>query len=319
MGKIGTDIKQAAAFLKAGQLVSIPTETVYGLAANALDSIAVSQIFEAKHRPHFDPIIVHAHDLDQIKDLIVDLPPLAEKLAKLFWPGPLTLILPKSKSIPDLVTAGLDHVGIRIPRHPLTLKLLKKLDFPLAAPSANPFGYISPTRPEHVDEQLGDRVAYILDGGPCQVGLESTIIGFENGDPIVYRIGGLDLDLIKEVAGPMRIKLNTSSDPRAPGMLKSHYAPKVPVVLGDINALIAQYPKEEIGILSFKKQYLPELGTRSMVLSPDGDLRVAAAQLFDMLRALDKLPLNVILCEWVPDLGLGKAINDRLTRAAARD
>ncbi|MCZ6692366.1 MAG: L-threonylcarbamoyladenylate synthase, partial [Bacteroidetes bacterium] len=180
MAEIGSNIVRAKKFLVQSQLVSIPTETVYGLAANALDQDAVVKIFKVKDRPYFDPLIVHTHSLDQISKYTLDFPHKLYQLGKRLWPGPLTVILPKKKIIPDLVTAGKQDVAIRIPNHPLTLKLLQNLPFPLAAPSANPFGYISPTNPAHVLQNLGDKVPYILDGGPCELGIESTIVGFRD-------------------------------------------------------------------------------------------------------------------------------------------
>jgi L-threonylcarbamoyladenylate synthase len=220
--------------LEKEELVAIPTETVYGLAANALNPIAVAKIFEAKERPTFDPLIVHTHALNEVENFVSDIHPALLKLAQVFWPGPLTLLLPKKDIIPNLVTSGLDRVGVRIPNHSLTLELLSKLSFPLAAPSANPFGYISPTKAEHVDKQLGTKIPYILDGGACEVGLESTIVGEENGEIIVYRLGGLSIDDIEAVVGKVFVQLNQSSNPKAPGQLKSHYAPKKPVYIGNV-------------------------------------------------------------------------------------
>src|ERR1043165_1177940 len=223
---IGKDITAAKGFLEAGETVGIPTETVYGLAANALNTDAVLKIFSVKNRPHFDPLIVHTHSKDEIKKYVAEIPPLAEKLIDAFMPGPVTVLLPKKEIIPDLVTSGLDNVAIRIPQHNLTLELLRQLDFPLAAPSANPFGYISPTTSHHVYDQLQGRIPYIIDGGSTDVGVESTIVAFEETGPVVYRLGGLALEEIERVVGKVAVNLNESSNPRSPGMLKSHYAPK---------------------------------------------------------------------------------------------
>ena len=184
MAEVGVDIERAAAFLSKGQLVAIPTETVYGLAGNALDVKAVSSIFETKNRPSFDPLILHVASLEQISPFVSEFPEKLKRLAEAFWPGPLTVLLARKASVPDLVTSGLDRVAVRVPNHPLTLALLVQLDFPLAAPSANPFGYISPTQAGHVDAQLGTQIPYILDGGVCAVGLESTIVGME-GEQVV--------------------------------------------------------------------------------------------------------------------------------------
>ncbi|MFZ4635519.1 MAG: L-threonylcarbamoyladenylate synthase, partial [Saprospiraceae bacterium] len=188
--KIGSDLSRAVHLLNDGYLVGIPTETVYGLAGNALNPAAVASIFEAKNRPSFDPLIVHISDATELTRYALTLPEAARRLASLFWPGPLTLLLPRRAVIPDLVTSGLDRVALRVPAHEMALQLLQALDFPLAAPSANPFGYVSPTTAQHVVDQLGGRIPYVLDGGACAVGLESTIVGFEADGVVVYRLGG---------------------------------------------------------------------------------------------------------------------------------
>lgn len=241
MAEIGTDIQKAASLLRRGKLVAIPTETVYGLAGNAFNEEAVLSIFETKNRPQFDPLIVHSSGIQWVKQHVNEIPVLAGILMDEFWPGPMTLVLPKKEIVPDLVTSGLDSVAVRVPSHPMTQELLLMLDFPLAAPSANPFGYVSPTTAQHVNDQLGDKIDYILDGGSTTVGLESTIIGFEEGKPIVYRLGGLSIDVIEESIGPVEIALNQSSDPKAPGMLKSHYAPGKPLYFGNPGELISDF------------------------------------------------------------------------------
>lgn len=317
MAEIGKDIVKAKSLLEQGELVAIPTETVYGLAGNALDSNAVVKIFKVKDRPQFDPLIVHAANLQQAKDLVESIPEKAEKLAARFWPGPLTFLLKKKSLIPDLVTSGMDTVGIRCPDHDLTRSLLQSLSFPLAAPSANPFGYVSPTRPEHVNDQLGNKIQYILDGGECRVGIESTIIGFENDSPTVFRLGGLTIEDIETVIGKVDIQLNSSSNPRAPGQLRSHYSPRKKVVWGTLSELISQYPTAKVGILAFQKKVAGIAPANQIVLSDTGNLEEAAQHLFASLRALDKKGIEVILAEALPDIGLGKAINDRLRRASA--
>lgn len=317
MAQIGKDIARAAEILEKGDLVAIPTETVYGLAANALDSIAVARIFEVKQRPYFDPLIIHTYSVEKASEYVTDFPPLLKKLAQQFLPGPLTLLLPKKQVIPDLVTAGLERVAIRIPDHPLTLELLSKLDFPLAAPSANPFGYISPTNADHVNKQLGDHIEYILDGGNCRVGLESTIIGMEKNIPTIYRLGGLAIDEIEKVIGKVSMEINRSSDPKAPGQLMSHYAPHKPVYTGNINELADLYSGKKLGILCFGKTKIHGSPVILKYLSENADLREAAAHLFSYLRELDESDAEVILAELLPDIGLGKAINDRLLRASA--
>ena len=314
MADIGTDINRASQLLSSGQLVAIPTETVYGLAGNALDPEAVALIFETKNRPSFDPLIVHVADIGTAMKYTASFPGQALKLAEAFWPGPLTLLLPKKDDIPDIVTSGMPDVAVRLPNNSLTLDLLRKLPFPLVAPSANPFGYISPTTAKHVEDQLGDLIPYILDGGPCTIGLESTIIGFPDGIPTIYRLGGLSVDHISEVIGEVKVMPHSASNPRAPGMLKSHYAPRKPFRLGKPDQ---QTDPERTGYLVFTD--IPEyaLPENVRVLAPDGNLHTAAKNLFGMMRELDMLDVDVICAEKVPETGLGKAINDRLKRAAA--
>ena len=313
MAEIGVNIEKAAQLLQQDELVAIPTETVYGLAGNALNKNAVIKIFTVKDRPQFDPLIVHVADLTQAKEFVTEIPEQAQQLVDKFWPGPLTLVLKKKKIIPDLVTSGLDTVGIRCPDHALTQQLLGKLSFPLAAPSANPFGYVSPTKPEHVQEQLGNKIQYILDGGPCSVGIESTIIGFEDEIPTIYRLGGLSLEQIEATIGKVQSMTHSSSNPKAPGQLKSHYAPRKKVFLGSIEELLQSYPAHESGILTFQKDFNSPF---QFILSPSGNLEEAAQNIFEALRSFDKMPVDVILAETVPNIGLGRAINDRLQRAA---
>lgn len=314
MAAIGTDIHYAKALLEQGDVVAIPTETVYGLAGNALNVAAVTRIFDVKNRPQFDPLIVHVPDLDTAQNYIQDIPDAARQLADHFWPGPLTLLLQKKDIIPDLVTSGLSTVGIRCPDHPLTRELLQQLPFPLAAPSANPFGYVSPTTPHHVNEQLGDKLQYILDGGACRVGIESTIIGFENDIPTVYRMGGLSLEQIERITGPVQVQAHSTSNPKAPGQLKSHYAPGKKVIIGVIEELLQLYPAHTSGLLTFHTDFNSPF---QFILSPSGNMEEAAQNLFTALRAFDKMPIDYILAELVPEAGLGRAINDRLRRAAA--
>lgn len=315
MAEISAHIDPAVKFLKANDLVAIPTETVYGLSGNALNETSISKIFEVKRRPKFDPLIAHIGGIGALDNLVEEVPEKARQLAEKFWPGPLTLLLPKKDNVPDLLTSGSDRVAIRMPNHPLTLELLHQLNFPLAAPSANPFGYVSPTTAQHVADQLGQDIPYILNGGPCTIGLESSIVGFEGDEVVVYRLGGLPLEAITEVVGPVRVNLNKSSNPQAPGMLKSHYAPGKQVLLGELETLIKAHEDQRIGIISFDKNYgnFPQV-----ILSVKGDMQEAAANLFKALRQLDSEEIDMILAEKVPDIGLGKAINDRLERAAAK-
>jgi L-threonylcarbamoyladenylate synthase len=318
MAEIGADLQKAVTLLQSDELVAIPTETVYGLAGNALSTKAIAKIFEAKDRPFFDPLIVHVPNMEAAYRYVTHIPEKALILAKHFWPGPLTLLLPKKAIIPDLATSGLDTVGIRCPQHPLTTQLLRLLPFPLAAPSANPFGYISPTKPDHVNQQLGKKITYILDGGECQVGLESTIIGFEKDVPIAYRLGGLSIEQLEAVIGPLQIQLNSSSNPTAPGQLKSHYAPAQKLIVGNLAELIQIHQHQPIGILAYQKELQQIDSTHQRVLSRKGNLTEAAQHLFSYLRELDQLNVDFILAEEVPNEGLGRAINDRLRRASAK-
>ncbi len=317
MAKIGTDIDEASKILVSGEVIGMPTETVYGLAGNALDVDTLLKIFEVKNRPKFDPLIAHVDSIEKVKAYITHLPAQVLTLANKFWPGPMTLLLDKKPNVPDLLTAGLQKMAIRIPRHPLTLQLLKQLDFPLAAPSANPFGYISPTTAQHVNDQLGKKIPYILDGGVCEIGIESTIIGFEDDKPVVYRLGGTRLEDIEESIGKVRLKLNLSSDPLAPGMLKSHYAPNRKVYIGKIVDLINKYPNRKIGIISLKDDYSHYPSIKQIILSPTGNLGEAAKNLFGALRKMDQEDIDIIITHRFPEEGLGKAINDRLHRASS--
>lgn len=316
MSTIGNNIAEAAGVLSVGGIVGIPTETVYGLAANAFDATAVVKIFEAKKRPFFDPLIVHTNNINRIADFVDEVPALAYELYQKFSPGPLTILLKRNAGIiPDIVTAGLDTVAVRIPNHPLTLDLLSQLPFPLAAPSANPFGYVSPTTAQHVNEQLGNVVPYILDGGPCDVGIESTIISIEGDKIIVHRLGGITVDDLKAFSTSVEMQINASSNPVAPGTLESHYAPGKKVFFED------NYPVglvlENTGFIGFDKPHNGIKTGNQVLLSPTGNLAEAAHNLFAALRNMDKMNVDTILVARFPQQGLGLAINDRLSRAVA--
>ncbi len=315
---IGNDLRYSAALLGQGAVVAIPTETVYGLAANALNHEAVLKIFEAKNRPHFNPLIVHCKNWEHACQYAQSVPEIAHLLAKHFCPGPLTFLLPKKNTIPDLVTSGSDLVALRIPHHPLTLSLLDLLEFPLAAPSANQFGYISPTTAGHVYESLNGKIPYIMDGGPCSIGLESTIIGFQDDQIIVHRVGGIEIEAIEKISGAKTIRVQELSNPSRPttaGQLKSHYAPHTDLIIGEIPPLFEQYKNLKLGLISFSDAY-PELNfEQKYVLSPKRDLHEAAQNLFSSLRNIDGGDLDLILAEQFPNEGLGAAINDRLHRA----
>jgi L-threonylcarbamoyladenylate synthase len=316
MAGIGNTIEKAADLLKSGALVAIPTETVYGLAANALNEKAVLSVFETKKRPAFDPLILHFASLSDVEKYAFWEDEKLLRLAKIFWPGPLTLLLKRKALVPDLVCSGLPQVAVRVPNHPLTLHLLQQLDFPLAAPSANPFGYISPTTAEHVNRQLGTKIPYILDGGACGVGLESTIVGTENNEVVVYRLGGLTVEDLEKHIGPVHVKLNQSSNPVAPGQLKSHYAPRKPLVLGNLEDTLKEYSGKRIAVITFGTKTLTEPYTHLFNLSVSGNMSEAALHLFRLMREADDSDAEMIAADYVPEHSFGKAINDRLQRAA---
>jgi L-threonylcarbamoyladenylate synthase len=311
-----TQIRKAVELLQKGELVAIPTETVYGLAGNALNEKAVAKIFNVKNRPSFDPLIIHTDSIEKVKSFVKEFPPLAQKLAENFWAGALTLLLPKKSIIPDLVTSALPNVAVRIPNHPLTLELLKRLDFPLAAPSANPFGYISPTSAFHVQKSLGNKIPMILDGGDCQIGIESTIVGFPDGKATVYRKGGISIEAIEAVIGKVNVIENSSSKPDAPGMLQRHYAPNAKMLLGNLEELLQKYNSDKTVILSFQKEYYNIPKNQQFILSKKGDFTEAAHNFFNFLRMIDEKNPEFILAELLPEIGLGRAINDRLKRGA---
>lgn len=315
--EIGIDIKKAATLLTEGELVAIPTETVYGLGANALNEDAVLKIYAAKNRPQFNPLIMHVASFEQAKQFIKDIPDEAEQLAAAFCPGPLTMLFNKQQNVPDLVTAGSKRVAIRVPNHLLTLQLLSQIDFPIAAPSANPSGYVSPTTAQHVYEGLHDKIPYILDGGECGVGVESTIVGWnEDGEIELYRLGGIAVEQIEIVTGKKITHHKKITDnPSAPGQLKSHYATHTPLYLGNIDTLLPQFVGKKTIIINFKQHHPSLPGDQQLILSATGSMEEAAKNLFRVLREMDNMNADVILAELLPDEGLGKAVNDRLERA----
>ncbi|MEC7761436.1 MAG: L-threonylcarbamoyladenylate synthase [Pseudomonadota bacterium] len=298
-------IARAAELLLGGGLVSFPTETVYGLGGVATDDVAVARIFEAKGRPHFNPLIAHVPDLDAVSR-IAELTGRAHDLAQAFWPGPLTLVLPTrpDAGLSPLVSAGLPTVAVRVPDHPLAQKLLRAVGRPVVAPSANPSGRISPTETAHVLAGLGGQIEAVLDGGPCAVGVESTIVGF-NPEPVLLRPGGLPTEAIEDALGAPLARRTEGAGINAPGQLASHYAPDARVRL---DAETARPGERMLGFGAVDGE---------MNLSPSGDLVEAAANLFRMLHALDRAGDAPIAVAKVPETGLGRAINDRLRRAAA--
>ena len=315
MSIISKDIQKAITLLTNEELVAIPTETVYGLAGNIFSEKAIKSIFSTKKRPFFNPLIVHIPSVDSLDGIVIHVPEKAKLLAEAFWPGSMTLVLKKNDKIPDIITAGKDTVAVRVPNHPLTLELLRQLPFPLAAPSANPFGSISPTKPEHVERYFKDDIQQVLDGGSCTNGIESTIIGFENDEPIIYRLGALALEDIEAVVGEIHIKNKEEATPDAPGMLARHYAPSTRTFLvDDVANEVEKHQGKKIGILVFKDS-LNDASLTEIILSEKGSMQEAASKLYDSLHELDHQKLDVIITERFPDNGLGKSINDRLQRA----
>ncbi len=315
MTLISKDLRKAISLLKDEKLVAIPTETVYGLAGNIYSKKAVNDIFLAKKRPFCNPLIVHINSISYLEKVAVDIPKKAKLLAETFWPGSLTLVLKKAKSIPSIITAGKETVAVRVPNHPVTLELLNKLAFPLAAPSANPFGRISPTKPKHIKGYFNN-IEMILDGGPCLNGIESTIVGFENNKPTIYRLGALSVEKIESVVGKTILKNTKKEATKAPGMLEKHYAPVTKTFVTDsINLEIEKHINKKIGVLVFKNS-LNNNSFTEIVLSKKGSISEAASKLYDSLHKLDGLNLDVILVEKFPNTGIGKSINDRLYRAS---
>ena len=312
-------LRIAGEIIRGGGLVAFPTETVYGLGANALSAEAVARIFEAKGRPRFDPVIVHVAAPEEAEALWSEVPPLARALMERFWPGPLTIVLPKRDVIPDIVTAGLPTVAIRMPAHEAALGLIRAAERPIAAPSANRFGKTSPTHHEHVLEELGGRIEAVLAWGPTPVGIESTVISLVEDPPRVLRPGGTPLELLREVVGELRAdppQVRGGPAP-SPGTMRRHYMPRTPLFLlepGLPEDEWEELPRDRCGYLGFTAA---KRGFRfGEVLSERGDLREAAARFFASLRRLDSLGLSAIVAEPVPEEGLGVAIMDRLKRAS---
>jgi len=304
-----SSLEEAAALIQAGQLVAFPTETVYGLGADATNDQAVARIFEAKGRPDFNPLIVHVKDLEQARRHAV-FGKTGTRLAQKFWPGPMTFVLQRSKesNVSQLASAGLETVAVRSPIHPAAHRLLELATCPIAAPSANRSGYLSPTTAEHVAEDLGETVTLILDGGPCLIGVESTIIDLSSTNPFLLRPGGVPLEEIESEVGPLAM-LNTPTV-RAPGMLPNHYAPNTPIHLN------ARHCQENEALLAFGPK--PIAGAKVMQnLSPKNDLVEAAGNLFAMLHTLDASGCSAIAVMPIPEHELGLTINDRLRRAAS--
>jgi L-threonylcarbamoyladenylate synthase len=312
MGIGEAELERAAQLLRQGKLVAFPTETVYGLGADATNDAAVAAIYAAKGRPKFNPLIAHVGSLAQAQALGIFNAD-AERLARKFWPGPLTLVMPRRADCPVsmLASAGLDSIALRVPSHDIAQKLIARSGKPIVAPSANPSGSISPTLASHVRERLQERVAMVLDGGPCPVGIESTIVKCMGGEPVLLRPGGISTSEIEAVLGkPLLLETMKAGQPDAPGQLEQHYAPRAKVILDVV------WPRFDVGLLAFGPQ-VPQHPGPVRNLSASGDVEEAAANLFRMMHELDATGVETIAVMPIPQEGLGQAINDRLARAAA--
>ena len=297
---ITKDLSIALKHLRQGDVIGMPTETVYGLAGNAFDANAIQKIYSIKQRPATNPLIVHVGSIQQAETFVKEFPEPLRQLAQAFWPGPLTLLLKKSDRIPDVVTAGSDRVAIRIPNHPLTIELLNQLDFPVVAPSANPYTRISPTNAQQVDQYFGDQIPVVLDGGACEKGLESTIAGWEDGQVIVYRLGSLSIEQLESVVGTVCIRNQGEKVLLAPGMTKKHYSPSTPfLIVENVIDYQAQHPEQHIGIF----------------LAGNEDPDEIAPGFYARLQEMDKMGFDVLIASRLSDQGLGRTINDRLKRA----
>lgn len=314
------NIDEAVAALNEGKLVAIPTETVYGLAAKATLPEAVRQIFSVKNRPENNPLILHFPNLKEALPYIAAPSQEVIKLSKTFWPGPLTLLVKKSTLVPQIVTAGSARVAIRVPDHKLTLELLEKLGAPVAAPSANPSGYISPTLPLHVEKQLGDQIPFILDGGPCTRGIESTILGWnKENEPVIYRMGTITPEAIEKCIDKVPIIVDSQGkNIEAPGMLSKHYAPKTPTLITDnLRLAIKTHSDKKLGIIRSLpgKNEIPVF--KELILSSTGNYEEVARNLYEKMHEMDQLAPDLMIIQKVPEEGIGIAINDRLRRAAS--
>ncbi|MFN3431961.1 MAG: L-threonylcarbamoyladenylate synthase [Candidatus Sericytochromatia bacterium] len=319
-------IAEALEALAAGRLVAFPTETVYGLGANALDPAAVARIFAAKGRPATNPLIAHVSDVAMAKTVVAEWPETAERLAAAFWPGPLTLVLPKGAEVPLSVTAGLPAVGVRVPAHPVAQALIRAAGVPVAAPSANPYMGVSPTAAEHVAKGMAGKLDLILDGGPATVGLESTVLDLTRPVPTVLRLGGLPVARLRAVLGEVAVLVSEGGEPEvhlpSPGLARRHYAPEAAVrLVGDRATLIAEAGRltktgERVGVLSLGPAALaPGVTVEAMPVVPD----LYGARLYATLHAMDALGLSVLLVESPPNGEDWGAVRDRLRRATTAD
>ncbi len=314
---ITSNISHAVHALNQGELVAIPTETVYGLAGSAFNEQAIQKIFQLKNRPTCNPLILHTHCISEVSKFVKEIPPNALKLAEAFWPGPLTLLLPKKSIIPHSVTSGSHLVAVRIPNHSVTLELLKQLEFPLVAPSANPYTRISPTNSKMVDDYFGDALPCILEGDICSKGIESTIVGFHENAPVIYRQGAISVDAIEFIAGKSKVLATKSEKITTPGMSPMHYAPRTSFQIVDsVSNFIVQNSTLNIGVLTLGKLEINQPNTRVIHLSITGDIEEASANLYKSMYDLDGMNLDCIIIEKFPEIGIGKSLNDRIQRAS---
>jgi L-threonylcarbamoyladenylate synthase len=310
-------IEKAAQIIRSGGLVAFPTETVYGLGADAENPVAVSRIFEAKARPRIDPVIIHVSGPASASKYGI-FPEQARPLMDRFWPGALTLVVNKTSAVPSIVTAGLDTVAIRVPSHPAALSLLRATERGIAAPSANLFGYVSPTTAQHVAEQLGDAIDLILDGGACTIGVESTILSLTGSVPLVLRAGGVPIEDLEPLIGSFDVSIHEAERPVVPGQMRRHYATRTRLIISEPDTEDIQ-PGEQAGLLTLFPPEYPERYVAIEVLSSSGNLVEAAAGFFGALRRLDSLSLDRIIARPIPERGLGLALMDRLRRCAATE
>jgi L-threonylcarbamoyladenylate synthase len=316
---ISKDVKLAATFLKNDGVVGIPTETVYGLAGNAYSDVAINKIFEVKKRPNSNPLILHVKNSNELDKIGTQIPELAYKLAETFWPGPLTLIVKKQPHISNLITASQDTVAVRVPNHTLTLELLNSIDFPLVAPSANPFTRISPIEAPHVEAYFKDQINMVLDGGRCSEGIESTIVGFENNRAVIYRLGAISIEEIEKITNNVSVYKPFDKKIITPGMLKKHYSPNTDIILTrNVSQEIEWFSDKKIGLLLFNAPQPNFNLAYQKILSPESNLKIATSNLYRALHELDAMNLDLIIAEKFPDYGLGLTINDRLNRATKK-
>lgn len=316
--KISKNINEAIFWLNQNKVIAIPTETVYGLAANIFDEKAVKSIYEIKGRPSNNPLIVHIKSEDELNKYVTNIPEKADLLIKKLWPGSLTLILPKKNIIPKYITCGKDTVAIRVPSHPLTLSLLNKLDFPLAAPSANPSNRVSSTKISHIQEYFDNKIPFALDGGECENGLESTIVSFIDTEPVILRLGSVSQEDIEKIIGTVKIKNHSNSEPITPGMFSKHYSPQTPLFVINDYEFLEKTEFTKIAYISINEEIKHKKIKKNFLLSPTSNLNEAAKNLYKTLIEIDQQDFDAILTKSFPNEYLGKTINDRLKRASTK-